>query len=413
MTKMTKKEIIKSYVSEYKKADKINKTNILNILVKQTKLNRKYLIFLLNNHGKKIYKKNHICLVGDITLKKQVRNKPKIYDKPVKEALMFFWTYSGFIDSKRLQAILPTLIDKNEESLTRIITDEVKQKLLKISHGTIDNLLREERRKNQFKGISHTKPGTFLKQQIPIRTFADWNEKEIGFTEIDLVGHDGGSLLDDFCYTLTLVDVNSGWIDIEAIKNKAMVSTVSAVENMRKRLPFKLKGIDTDNGSEFINNHLKKYCEKHKITFTRGRSYRKNDNCFVEQKNYDVVRKFIGYYRFDTAKELELLNEMYKKIRLIVNFFRPSVKLIKKERIGSKVRKYYDKPKTPYERILNKNDVDEKIKNKLINKFNNINPFILMEQLTKIQKKLLNYYKRKIKKIKENPEYHTKEKKHY
>jgi len=317
------------------------------------------------------------------------------------------------MDSKRLQAILPTLINKNEESLTRIIPKEVKQKLLKISHGTIDNLLREERRKNQFKSISHTKPRTFLKQQIPIRTFADWNEKEIGFTEIDLVGHDGGSLLDEFCYTLTLVDVNSGWIDIEAIKNKAMISTVAAVENMKKRLPFKLKGVDSDNGSEFINDHLKKFCEKHEITFTRGRSYRKNDNCFVEQKNYDVVRKFIGYYRFDTAKELELLNEMYKKIRLIVNFFRPSVKLIKKERIGSKIRKYYDKPKTAYERILNKNDVDEKIKNNLKNKFNNINPFILMEQLTKIKKKLLNYYKRKIKKIKENPEYHIKESKNY
>lgn len=410
---MTKKEIIKSYVSEYKNGTKKEKINILNILVKQTELNRKYLIFLLNNHGKKIKLNNTIYLIGDINTKKKNRKKPRFYNDEVKEVLIFFWTYTGFIDSKRLQAILPVFIEKNEEILLKVFPDEVKQKLLKISHGTIDNLLREERKKNSFKKISHTKPGTLLKQQIPIRTFSDWNEKQIGFTEIDLVGHDGGHISDDICYTLTLVDINSSWIDIEAIKNKAMVNTVKTVANISNRLPFKLKGIDSDNGSEFINNHLKKYCEKNQITFTRARSYRKNDNCFVEQKNYDIVRKFVGYNRYDTEKELELLNKMYSKIRLIVNYFRPSMKLIKKERIGSKIRKYYDKPKTPYQRIMEKENVNQKIKDKIYKNFKKYNPFELMIKLSSIQKKLLNYNNRKVKKIIKNPEYNINRYKYY
>jgi hypothetical protein len=230
-----------------------------------------------------------------------------------------------------------------------------------------------------------------------MRTFADWDEKAPGFVEVDLVGHDGGILRGEFLYSLDVTDVHTGWTETKAIKNKAQIWTVEALKEISKRFPFPIKGIDSDNGSEFINAHLLNYCEKEHITFTRSRPYRKNDNCFVEQKNYSVVRRTVGYLRYDTDEELKIMNEPYSILRLYTNFFQPSMKLLEKTRIGSKVTKKYDKPKTPYQRIIESNAVSEEVKEKLRRTYEELNPFALKGLIDKLTQELWKVYEKKTK----------------
>jgi hypothetical protein len=267
---------------------------------------------------------------------------------------------------------------------------ETKKKLLRISAATIDRLLRQERKKYELKGRSLTKPGTLLKHQIPIRTFSEWDEQRPGFVEIDLVGHEGGNPRGDFIQTLNVTDVCTGWTEMQAVKNKAQIWVFEALKDIRKRLPFDLLGIDSDNGSEFINDHLVRFCREEQITFTRSRSYRKNDNCFVEQKNYTIVRRHVGYSRYDTEIAQKLLNELYGHLRLYVNFFQPVMKLIQKTRIGSRVRKKYDVPQTPYQRVLVSAHVKENKKETLRQQYAHLNPAMLRRQIAKLQNKLFS-----------------------
>ncbi len=225
--------------------------------------------------------------------------------------------------------------------------------------------------------------------QIPIRTFSEWDEKSLGFVEIDLVGHDGGDARGEFIQTLDVTDVCTGWTETQAVRNKAQVWVFEALKDIQGRLPFELLGIDSDNGSEFINHHLLKFCAEGKITFTRARSYRKNDNCFVEQKNYSVVRRAVGYSRYDTEEQRNILNELYGHLRLYTNFFQPVMKLIEKTRIGSKVIKKYDKPRTPYQRVLESPSVPECKKQQLKEQYATLNPADLKRKITRLQQKLL------------------------
>jgi hypothetical protein len=263
------------------------------------------------------------------------------------------------------------------------------KKLAHMSAATIDRLLRPERQKYQLKGRTHTRPGTLLKHQIPMRTFNEWDEQQPGFLEIDLVGHDGGVIDSHHAFTLNAVDIASGWNCSAALKNKAQVWTLAGVEKIRAKLPFPLLGLDSDNGSEFINESLYNYCQEHKITFTRSRPYRKNDSCFVEQKNYSVVRRAVGYQRCDTDQQLRLLNELYEPLDLYTNFFQPSMKLKSKERHGARVKKKYDAARTPYQRLLDSNFIKEEIKQQLRERYRVLNPAQLKRQLEKLQQKLL------------------------
>jgi len=252
-----------------------------------------------------------------------------------------------------------------------------------------NRLLAPTRKRYRIKGRSTTRPGTLLKKSIPIRTFTDWDEAKPGFFEVDLVSHDGGAVRGDFIQSLNFTDISTGWDEMIAVKNKAQRWVFSGIETIKERLPFSILGIDSDNGAEFINDHLLRYCEKEQITFTRSRPYRKNDSCFVEQKNYSVIRRAVGYARYDTDKELNILNELYNYLRLYVNFFQPVRKLIKKERIGSKVIKKYDEAKTPYRRVLASPDIEDEIKMKLRKEYDMLNPAELKRKITKLQNKLL------------------------
>jgi hypothetical protein len=283
---------------------------------------------------------------------------------------------------------MPELIAKLEQFGELRLTPLTKEKLLRISAASIDRLLQPERRKHQLRGRSHTKPGTLLKHQIPIRTFAEWDEQRPGFAEIDLVAHDGGLALGDYCQTLDLTDVCTGWTETEAVPNKAQVWVFEAIQTIRQRLPFPLLGLDSDNGSEFINNDLLRYCQQQRITFTRARPYRKNDNCYVEQKNYSVVRQTVGYQRFDTTAELMVLKRLYATLRLYTNFFQPTMKLKSKERVGSRVQKRYHAPQTPYQRVLACAEVAPTDKKNLTRQYQTLNPAALKRELDKYRKEL-------------------------
>jgi len=257
---------------------------------------------------------------------------------------------------------------------------ETKQLLLSMSRSTIDRCLRSARYRSP-KGISTTKPGTLLKKSIPVRTWHEWDDATPGFVEMDLVAHCGESAAGQFLYTLTAVDVSTGWTECLAIANKTQIAVSAAIKAMRLRLPFPLLGIDCDNGTEFINELLYRYCLKEEITFTQSRPYKKNDQAYVEQKNGSVVRNTIGYDRFETEDELQLLQLIYEYLHVYVNFFQQVMKLINKERVDGKTRKAYDVATTPYRRVLASEDVEFARKASLTNLYVRLNPVALRKNI--------------------------------
>ena len=387
LTMKQRQAVIAVTVQRYRQGSKKVKQQILNEFCETTGYCRGYARYVLRNHGRQVWLGGKRTIVGDVG-KRQQRLKPRVYDEPVLAELRKLWELLNYVCGKRLVAIMPELIAKLEQFGELRLRASTKEKLLRISAATVDRLLQPERRKQQLRRRSHTKPGTLLKHQIPIRTFAEWDEQRPGFAEIDLVAHDGGLALGDYCQTLDLTDVCSGWTETEAVPNKAQVWVFEAIQTIRARLPFPLLGLDSDNGSEFVNEELLRYCQRERLTFTRARPYRKNDNCYVEQKNYSVVRQTVGYQRFDTAAELMVLKQLYTTLRLYTNFFQPTMKLKSKERFGSRVKKSYYAPQTPYQRVLACAEVTAADKKKLQRQYQQLNPAALKRELDKQRKEL-------------------------
>ena len=257
----------------YRQGSKKVKRQILDEFCETTGYSRGYARFVLRNHGRQVWLRGKKVVVGDARQRQQ-RLKPRYYDEQVVQALIKLWQLLNYLCGKRLVAIMPELIAKLEQFGELRLAASTKEKLLRISAASIDRLLQPERRKQQLRRRSHTKPGTLLKHQIPIRTFAEWDEARPGFAEIDLVAHDGGLALGDYCQTLDLTDICTGWTETEAVPNKAQVWVFEAIQTIRGRLPFPLLGLDSDNGSEFVNKELLRYCQKERLTFTRARPYR-------------------------------------------------------------------------------------------------------------------------------------------
>ncbi len=388
LTMKERKKATAIVAPRYQKARKKDKGIMLNEFIELTGYGRCYASSVLRSHGKKVRISETKVLMGDVR-KKAGGKRARLYDNAVLEALKRVWYIMDCICGKRLAPVLKEIVPRLERYREISIEVETRKKLLRISPATIDRLLAKERRKQTIKGRSNTKPGTLLRNQIPIRTFSEWNEQRPGFVEIDLVGHDGGDAQGEFIQTLDVTDVCTTWTETEAVRNKAQKWVFEALKDIRGRMPFALLGIDSDSGSEFINHHLFRYCREEGITFTRSRSYRKNDNCFVEQKNYSVVRRAVGYLRYDTEEDLCILNELYRHLRLYTNFFQPTMKLIQKTRIGSRVTKKYDTPKTPYRRVLASPDVPERDKEALRKQYLKLNPAALKRRITRLQQKLL------------------------
>ena len=345
------------------------------------------------------------CILSDYICDKSAevgKGRPRIYTYDVFLALKKIWTVFDFICSRRLAPFMTEAVAKLEKHGELDITGDVRKKLQKMSASTIDRLLRKEKDRFRLgKGRSGTRPGTLLKKSIPIRTFSDWDDAVPGFCECDLVAHDGGSSSGDFAQSLNFTDIATCWDSTAACKNKAQVHVFGALKTIIARFPFNVLGIDSDNGSEFINAHLLNYCTDNKITFTRSRAHKKNDSCYVEQKNYSVVRRNVGYLRHDTEEELAVLNELYIYLDDYVNFFQPVLKLVSKTRAGSKVTKKYDKAKTPFRRVLESGYIDDRIKRSLKREYESLNPVELKRNITRLQDRLLklNTLKKKAGKV--------------
>jgi len=362
MSLKSKRELLEVVRPRYLKARKVEKQNILDEFTSVTGYHRKYAIRILKN---KVQSQNH--------LNKKTKTYKTVYGGEVVRALEQIWEIYGQICSKRLQAILPEALRVLERCKEINLSKNTKELLLKISSASIDRCLRPIRTKSPH-GLSTTKPGSLLKNLIPVRSFTEWDQERPGFMEIDLVAHCGNTTEGQFLNTLTCTDISTGWTDVTALPHRSQEAVSTAIHLMRQRLPFALLGIDSDNGSEFINDLLYRYCLNEKITFTRSRPYQKNDQAHVEQKNWSVVRHTIGYDRWETEQELALLESIYDDLRLYINFFQPSFKLVAKERIGNRTIKRYDTAKTPYQRVLVRQDISLAAKARLMNLYLQLNP---------------------------------------
>lgn len=384
-----RKRLAEATAGRYRKAGKKEKGVILNEFVELTGFARSYGALVLRNQGRIVTVNRKLRVRGDVGKKLPRPGRGPTYDERVVKALVRVWRMMDYICGKRLAPVLGEIVERLQRHNELRCDAETSKKLARMSAATIDRLLRPERQKYQLKGRAHTRPGTLLKHQIPMRTFSEWNDERPGFLEIDLVGHDGGVIDSHHAFTLNAVDIASGWTISTALKNKAQVWTLQGVQKIRAKLPFPLLGLDSDNGSEFINETLQSFCVGHHITFTRSRPYRKNDSCFVEQKNYSVVRRAVGYQRFDTELQLRLLNELFEVLDLYTNFFQPSMKLKSKERHGARVTKKYDQARTPYQRLLDSSFITAKTKQQLRARYHLLNPAQLKRQIEGLQRKLL------------------------
>jgi transposase InsO family protein len=366
-----RRKIRAEYAKKYRKAKKAEKTKILNKYLELLgKGNRKYEIYALNREGKK----QLLLLDGkyvNVEISNSCRKKrvyKKYYDDEVAAALIKLWEFFRYICGERFVPLLRANLDVISRKRRFGITTEIKKKLAAISRATVERLLTKERKKYKLKGRSTTKKGVLLKNQIPVRVFWRWDEKQPGFCEIDTISHDGGGEINPYyAWTLTVTDVALCWTEVRALKNKAQKWTMEAVEGIYRTFPVQIRGIDSDSGSEFINHYFKKWCEERRITFTRGRSHHSNDNCFVEQKNGDVVRKTVGYFRFEGDEALAALEKVYSYLNPLINYFYPTKKLIDKKTLptGKVKRKYEKKLKTPYERVLEHSAVSDEDKNQV------------------------------------------------
>ena len=376
MSLKSKNELVEAVRPRYLKANKFEKQKILDEFTSATGYHRKHAIRVLKN---KVQVQNR--LTG------KTKTYKSLYRGEVVQVLEQIWEIYGRICSKRLQPFLPEAIKVLERCEEIELAPDTKELLLKISSASIDRCLRPVRLQTPH-GLSTTKPGSLLKNQIPVRTFTEWDEERPGFLEIDLVAHCGHTPEGQFLCTLTCTDLCTGWTDVTALLHRSQEAVSEAIQRMRQRLPFPLLGIDSDNGGEFINDLLYRYCREAQITFTRSRPYQKNDQAHVEQKNWSVVRHTVGYDRWETEQQLALLESIYEDLRPYINFFQPSLKLIAKERLGTKTIKRYDLAKTPYQRVLERKDISLPAKAQLMNWYLQLNPAELRRRINQKTAKL-------------------------
>jgi len=376
--------VLRELAKSYRRAGKKEKGHVLDEVVRLCGYSRAYAARALHGYA-----------LHGAPKEPPKRARQATYGPETLIPLRTVWAVLGAPCGKRLAPYLPEIVSVLESFGEMHLTPEARARLMTVSAATIDRLLSQDRRSYTLKGRSRTKPGSLLRSQVAVRTFAEWDEKRPGFLEIDLVSHDGGVAQGDWIQTLDATDVYSGWTETRAVRNKAQVHVFAALLEIRKSLPFPLLGLDSDNGSEFINNHLSRYCQHEGLTFTRSRPYRKNDSCFVEQKNWTVVRQTVGYARYDTPEELALLNRIYDTVRLLGNFFSPQMKLTEKTRIGSRVHKRYAEARTPYQRLLDSGHLSCEQRQVLAERYRSLNPAALRRELDGLQLQLLDMTRRK------------------
>jgi len=338
MSQQSKAEYLKIMRARYHHAATIGKSLLLDELCRVCGYHRKHAIRKLNQP------------LSDVKPSRRRSPRTFTYDAKVVGVLKAVWEVAGYPWSVRFKALLPLWMPWIRQRFALTPTQEAQ--LLRISPRQLDRRLQAHKRKLKKRLYGRTKPGTLLKHQIPIRT-EHWDVTEPGSVEIDLVSHSGSRADGTFIYSLNLTDIYTGWVETRAVMGKGEGGIVAALDEMRAYLPFPLRAIDSDNGGEFINDQLWRYCRRNQIQFTRGRPYKKDDNAHVEQKNWTHVRKLMGWERYDSSRALKTMNDFYRTTwPTMMNLFQPSVKLIRKKRIGSQLRRQYDAAQTPLDRLI-------------------------------------------------------------
>ncbi|MGH3858807.1 ISNCY family transposase [Actinokineospora sp.] len=365
---MGRREYLKAIYNRYHRSAAEQKGTILDEFCEVCSYNRKYAIRLLNGPPPGARPRPR-------------RTRGPSYGRTVIQTLAQVWEAAGYPWSVRLRAMLPLWLPWLRQRLA--LTPELERQLRAISPRQIDRRLQSRKRVLRRRLYGRTKPGTLLKHHIPIKT-DHWDVTQPGFTEIDLVSHSGECAEGEFAHSFNLTDIHTTWTETYAVLGKGETGILAGLEEMRRALPFALCGIDSDNGSEFLNHHLVRYCRTGHIQFTRGRPYKKDDNAHIEQKNWTHVRKLIGWDRYDSPAALGLLNDLYRsELRLMMNLFQPSVKLLRKERVGSRLRRAYDRPQTPLDRLRVCRGVDRAKVNALLRLRATTDPFELARIIEK------------------------------
>jgi hypothetical protein len=368
MGKHERRAYLEAIRGRYRKANRAGKARILDEFCAVCGYHRKYAIRLL---GRK----------KPASPPRRAGRKPR-YDHPqLLEALRRIWLASDQLCGKRLKIALPLWLP-HYEAEQGALPEAIRAGLLAVSASTLDRLLKAARVAHP-KGLGGTKPGTLLKKQIPIRC-EHWDITQPGFVEADTVAHCGNSLAGDFVWSLTMTDILTGWTECRATWNKGAQGVIAQIQAIEAALPFPLRGFDCDNGSEFLNHHLVRYFSDHpgRPTFTRSRPYRKNDNAHVEQKNWSQVRHLFGYDRFENPKLVALMNDLYaNEWSQLQNHFCPTLKLREKSREGSRYKKRYHSPETPYQRVMASNVISPSFRQKIENLHATLNPFDLKRRI--------------------------------
>ena len=378
LTLAERSKVTEMTARRYQLASKRSKGRILDELCATTGWHR--------NHARKALK---AALQPKVVVPRR-SPRPPVYGPNVIAALTVCWTVLGMPAGKRLAPMLGELVAVLEQFGELVIDEDTTALLVSMSAATIDRRLARERAKHQLKGRRTTKPGSLLKSQIPVRTWADWDDAQPGFVEIDLVSHDGGNSVGPFAFTLTVTDIATGWTENRSVPNKEAKCVLAALDSIANKMPFPILGVDSDNGAEFINVYLLLWCKDRKITFTRARPTNKNDGCHVEQKNWAVVRTVVGYHRYDTAPELFLLNEIWQLQSKLTNYFYPQQKLVSKVRVGAKVTKKYDTAATPFHRAIDHPTMTVDRIAALARTHAQINPAATQRQIQALTAELLN-----------------------
>ncbi len=379
MARRSKQEYLRSIYDRYQHAPRAQKGTMLEEFCKVCGYNRKYAIWLLNRP------------LPEATVRKRGAPRSPTYNRAMVRILAKVWEASGYLCSQRLKAALVHWLPWIRQHFE--LTQPLEDQLLAISARQMDRRLRETKHIVKRRLYGTTRPGSLLKQMIPIKT-DHWDVNRPGYLEIDLVSHSGASAVGEFVHSLDCVDIATCWVERKAVMGKSALGVLNAVTEIEHQLPFPLKGIDSDNGSEFINNRLLAFCQQrpagHTIQFTRSRPYKKDDNAHIEQKNWTHVRKLMGWDRYDTAKAQEAANQLYDELRIFQNLFQPSMKLRCKIRIGSRLIRRYDTPRTPFERVVESRKGDPKKLAALKHTLKTTDPF---ELSTRIDQQLQRIYK--------------------
>ena len=374
-----RREVVSAVMERYRSAKRAEKGRILDALCATTGWHRK--------HAVRALRQRETVAPGEVEAPRERRRR---YGATIKDAMTALWEASDRVCGKRLKVMIPTLLPALEQHGRLKLGQADRDRVLAISAATIDRLLGDV--KVAASGGRRRRAGFYsaIRREVPIRTFNDWNSPPPGFCEVDMVAHGGTSVAGSFIQTLTMVDVATGWTECLPLVTRDGSLVVEAMKHAQSLFPWLLRGVDFDNDSAFMNDVVVPWCREQKLEVTRSRAYKKNDQAFVEQKNGAVVRRLMGYGRFDGVETARVMGRLYAAARLYVNFFQPSFKLKEKRREGAKVIKRYHPPSTPYERALAHPKVTAAVKKRLRDQYRSLDPVALLAEIRATQEELGN-----------------------